>query len=138
MTGDDKPPFAFWKVGSVAVGIIFIASAYVSSDGALGTMVLRGLAVLGTPQYETYRELYAKDEESAGSKDYLLFYAEAGRHLAKPFFDAHPEVRVTGGTVFDNSVVVAIDDDAASLVEELRAQPFVWMLVRDRPLFFCH
>ena len=124
-----------WLLGVVA--LVFSVGAIIGSDGALGQRALRLLAALGAPQYDAYKDMYAQGQ-TPGTVDYLLFFKDGERPHSQAYFDAHPAVTITGDTVFDDAIVVALPRASESLVSELREQPFVWMLVRDRPFFFCH
>jgi hypothetical protein len=124
-----------WLLGVIAV--VFFVGAIMGSDGAIGQRALRMLAALGAPQYDAYKDMYAQGR-TPGTVDYLLFFKDEERSHSQAYFDAHPAVTITGDTVFDDAIVVALPRSSESLVSDLREQPFVWMLVRDRPFFFCH
>ena len=118
----------------------FAMGAWIGSDGAIGTQALRLLAAMGAPQYDAYKELYAARDAAQGGKeiDYLLFFEREKRILSEAYFTEHPQVRVVDKTIFDNAIVVALPEPTKPWVDDLKRQPFVWMLLRDRPLFFCH
>jgi len=124
-----------WLVSLIAA--VFLVGAFIGSEGTLGTQALRLLAALGAPQYEAYKDMYA-DQTGTGTSDYLLFFEKEGRAEAVPYFEAHPDVRVVDNTIFANAVVVSVPEPAKSHLEDLRGQPFTWMVIRDRPFFFCH
>ncbi|MFT5394419.1 MAG: hypothetical protein ACI8PT_004630 [Gammaproteobacteria bacterium] len=124
-----------WLLGLVP--LVFFVGVIIGSDGTIGQRALRLLAALGAPQYDAYKDMYAQGQ-TPGTVDYLLFFKDEQRSLSQAYFDTHPAVTITGDTVFDDAIVVALPRSSQSLVSELREQPFVWMLVRDRPFFFCH
>lgn len=119
------------------IAALFFVGAFIGSEGALGTQALRFLAVLGAPQYEAYKAQYA-DRTGTDSSDYLLFFEQERRRESVSYFEAHPDVRIVDKTIFANAVVVSLPEPAESHLEDLRAQPFAWMVLRDRAFFFCH
>ena len=118
----------------------FTVGAWVGSDGAVGSRLLLFLAAMGAPQYDAYKDLYAARESAQGGveADYLLFFEQDMRGASAPYFAAHPRIRIIDETIFDNAVVGALPEPTKPWVDDLKRQPFVWMLLRDRPLFFCH
>lgn len=124
----------------VLVVVGFLIGVWLGSDGKVGTQALGLLAAMGAPQYAMYQEIYATREGLDGQKetDYLLFFERDHQSLSEFYFSKHPQVRVVNDTVFNNAVVVALPEPVSLWVEDLKRQSFVWMLLRDRPLFFCH
>ena len=125
----------------LAAGLVataFVVGVFLGSDGAAGDKALRLLAALGAPRYEAVRSAYAPDADERAS--YLLFFDEASAEdpRVEAFLAARPELEITGYTVFANAVVLSGPPPPSPWVEALRAEPFVWLLLRDRPFFFCH
>ena len=117
--------------------LFFGVGAFVGSGGQVGQHALRLLATIGAPQYEAYRDLYG-DDGGSQSADYILFYKGELGPVAEAYFAARDDVTISGKSALQQSIIVTINEPSRDRADELRAQEFVWMLVRDRPFFFCH
>jgi len=126
-----------WLWGLAAAA--FLIGADAGSGGTLGAQVLRILALLGAPQYDAYREMYAPGNGLGQERsDYLFFFHRGGGAEASAYLAGDPLIRVSDQTIFSNGLVVSLPEPAGPIVAKLRAQPFTWMVLRDRPYFFCH
>ena len=125
----------------MVVGAVFLAGVLLGSGmiSQLKAPLAKLLQIIGQPQLDAYEAVYGEAEGSGGATvDYLLFvdeteWAERDRYLA-----SHPEIESKGKTIFPNAIVVALPRSDQQVVRELEGQRFTWMLIRDRPFFFCH
>ncbi len=94
------------------------------------------LAIVGQPQWEAYQEQYQSSEEDSS---YLLFFRK-GEPVDQrtEYLASNLGVKVVEPTVFARGIVISVREPASEFVKTLRELPFVWMVLRDRPFFFCH
>ena len=96
----------------------------------------RLLVVLGEPQLEAYQAQYGTSDKKT---HYLVFfYKNAELERSKQHVISQTEIEMVGNTIFSNGIVIALTEPADDTLNRLRARPSVWMVLKDRPFFFCH
>ena len=96
----------------------------------------RLLTVLGQPQLAAYQAQYGTSDEKT---NYLVFfYKNAELERNKQYLTSQREIEMVSNTIFSNGIVIALTEPADGILHRLRALPSVWMVLKDRPFFFCH
>lgn len=141
MTAETKPGNRFPAAALLAVVVVLLAFGIGfglggQSDFNIGQKARAILGAIGKPQLEAYQAQY---QPASGKVDYLLFFRDAAEiDHGKTYLRDVMAIDTIEPTVFKRGVVISLVEPATALVDKLRSLPFVWMVLRDRPFFFCH
>ena len=106
-------------------------------DESNKTRLVSILSWLGNA-YSNAHPVAGEPKSAQRVSEYLLILDRDSDEDYAAFIATHPKIVYLSGSVYPNTIRVAITVPIGDTLEELEATSFIKFIIRNLPIFFCH